>query len=236
MTVYKGSDDAEGEGEKEIVEDNILLSDYTTSDELHALFERLGFEKKDVEVADETTSATTATDVEKEIAEEVEKLAKATAEKERKLQEQRRIDEEEIKRKKIELNNRRLEMMRREQRTRKDRGGAGAYGDDRMAQEMARLNANAKMDQYQNDKDLLRLNKMMEESQINEKKLYKLMKEVEKGQRDPDDEQILLLRRQIEKTKAMMSRRSRMDADNEKLRMEYIKQMREQRIGARNDL
>lgn len=195
MTVYKSSDGVEGEveGEKEIVEENILLSDYTSSDELHALFERLGFEKKDVEAADDNTTTT---------------AAKATTEKDRKLQEQRRIDEEEIRRKKIELNNRRIEMMKKEQRMMKDRAG---------------------------DNDLQKLNKMMDESRINEKKLYKLMKEVEKGQRDPDDEQIIQLRRQIEKTKVMISKRT-MNADAEKVRLEQMKRMKEQRAGARNDL
>ncbi len=76
MTVYKGSSMETGE----IVEENIILSDYQTSDELHGLFESLGFEKE-------------------EMTEEMKELTR----KERKRKELKNRDEEEIRRRKMEL-------------------------------------------------------------------------------------------------------------------------------------
>ena len=46
MTVYKGNEDGE-------VVDTIILSDYETEEEMHGIFERLGFEKLTQEEMDE---------------------------------------------------------------------------------------------------------------------------------------------------------------------------------------
>lgn len=220
MTVYKGSrsdDDGMALGEGgggEVIEENIILSDYNTSDELHALFERLGFEKKEnIDGGEEY---------------ETEEM-KMMAQRERKLKDQRMRDEEAIRRKKREMNNRRAQMMmkKQEQKMNDDQGEE----DDMVA-----MKAEVKRQHYENDMEIQKLDKMIEESKMIEKKLHELIKDSEDGKnRDGDDEQVINLRKQVQKTRGLISRKRSLEAESERLKQEYINRLKEQMDGARAD-
>ncbi len=184
MTVYKGSSVEMAE----IVQENIILSDYKTSEELHGLFEDLGFEKH-----------------------EMNKEGRVPMTKEeRTLQDHRLRDEEEIRRKRAELNRIRAQNMRNE-----DRPDVHGSKIEHLEEKMAAT----KDEHYRIREKLQLIDQIIEDRKSHEERLGEIS-----GNRDLNDEEVVGLKKAIEKFNGKLARmpdRDELQAKGDKLYKHY---------------